>query len=164
MKLFCVVFRKTGCGGTEAVPPEDGASPLIARFLYWMVVPLIEVSGKVPLYQGPTYPVGTATPAMLIAYPTTTLLSGALSVTVTRLPASLIAVMLAVWFNKLGTGIVVTAPNPTAILDWNIGVKDETTSLPPGSTVPALATNTLESLGRMAECVGLMPKLGFEGS
>ena len=104
------------------------------------------------------------TPLMTMAYPTAALLQGVLSVTLTTLPDSLIAAMLDVWFDKLGIGIVVTVLNPVATLDCVTGKKDETTSSPLESTLPALATNTLESLGKMAACVGLLPRLGAEGS
>ena len=55
-----------------------------------------------------------ATPAMTIVWPTRALVKGAVSVTVTVVPASLIAEMLDVWPGKL---IAVTAPNPVAVVD-----------------------------------------------
>jgi hypothetical protein len=41
-------------------------------------------------------------------------------------------------------------------------LKEETPSIPP-ETLPALATYTLELLGRMAACVGITPRLGALG-
>jgi hypothetical protein len=74
------------------------------------------------------------------------LFKGALRVAVTRLPDSLIAVMLEVGVGKLTAD---RGPNPVEIVDWTAGLNDETASRPPW-TLPAFATNNLELLGRMA--------------
>src|SRR3984893_5926685 len=116
MALFCVLLRKTGCGGNVAVPPDNGGSPM-GGFTYVIVVPLTDDNVKAPSYalglHGEVHPV-MATPAMTIVWPTRALVKGAVSVTVTALPASPIAEMLDVWAGKL---IAVTAPNPVAVVD-----------------------------------------------
>src|SRR5271166_6301699 len=102
MALFWVLLRKTGCGGNVAVPPDNSAGSPDTVFTYWMIVPagLIEESIKPPLYalglQAGGLQPGMTTWAITIAYPTGTLVRGVLSLTVTRLPASLMAVMLEV--------------------------------------------------------------------
>jgi hypothetical protein len=95
--LFCVLLRKTGCGGNVAVPPDNGGR-LLAGFTYVIVVPLTEDSAKAPsyafgLHAGGVHP-GMATPAMTMVWPTGTFVKGELSATVTVLPVSLIAEML----------------------------------------------------------------------
>src|SRR5579863_1417295 len=96
------------------------------------------------------------TPAITIEFPTATF-NGVLSVTVTALPASLIEVMLDCWLGKL---IGFTGPKPPAELNWNTGLKDATESSWPELTLPAAATNSLESLGETAAKVGFTPMLG----
>src|SRR5580700_5158746 len=99
MMLFWVLLTNTGCGGNVAVPPDDSGGSPVDGFTYWMVVPvpLIEARVKPPLYAlglqaGSLHP-GMLTPAIAMAYPTATLVHGVFIVTVTRSPASLIAVM-----------------------------------------------------------------------
>src|SRR4029077_5815013 len=109
---------------------------------YWMVVPLTEEIEKVPSY--PAAP----TPETTIEFPIWTLFKGALSMTVTTLPDSLMALMAngrraTTTFGKVN---VVTPVNPLTE-DANSGVKAVTTSAPLGSTLPAVATNTRPLLG-----------------
>jgi hypothetical protein len=53
-----------------------------------------------------------------------------------------------------------TAPNPVACVDWNDGVIEAMASTPPGNTLAAAATKSLELFGEMAMCVGLKPLFG----
>jgi hypothetical protein len=81
------------------------------------------------------------------------LVNGALNVAVTTLPASLIEVRLDIWLGKL---IEDTLLKLVGAVDWNAGEKAKTPSTPP-KTLPALATNNLELLGRTAAWVGFWP-------
>src|SRR5208282_1705279 len=104
--------------GTEATPPEgagETAARPVTEFTYWTVVPATEKIGK-----HPSYPVGLAALGMVM--PETTICApavaviGALSVTVTRLPTSLMAEMLADCVAPtLGRVKVVGGPNPLAL-------------------------------------------------
>lgn len=53
-----------------------------------------------------------------------------------------------------------TAPNPVACVDWNTGLNEAIASTPPGNTLAAAATNSLDLLGEIAICVGLKPLFG----
>src|SRR5271165_646738 len=85
--------------GTEATPPEgagETAGSPATVFTYWMVVPLTEEIGKQPSYADGFAALGIVMPEITICDPAVVVI-GALSVTVTRLPASLMAEMLEVW-------------------------------------------------------------------
>src|SRR2546423_620635 len=127
-----------------------------------MVVPLTEESAKAPSYAFGLHVggmhAGMATPPITIIWPTRALVRGAVSVTVTVLPASLIVEMPDVELGKL---IAVTGPKEGVLVVCTAGEKTETVSTPP-KALPALATNSRLLLDSMAACVGLSPNFGSE--
>src|SRR5512140_7292 len=121
--------------------------------------------GKHPLYAnalaGITTP-GITTFEITIDAPATAFVKGALRVTVTRFPDSLIAAIPAEadcpvpTFGRVNvTGLF----SPVAIVLSPAGLNDVITSTPLHGSPAPFATKTRELLGRMAACVGFTPML-----
>src|SRR5271166_4984102 len=101
-----------------------------------MVVPLTEEIGKQPSYADGFAALGIVMPEITICDPAVVVI-GALSVTVTRLPASLMAEMLEVWVApELGSVKVVGGPSPVALELSAAGENAVITSVPAGHRLP----------------------------
>src|ERR1041385_6037211 len=119
--------------------------------------------GKHPLYLSALAPPpGITTFEITIDAPVTAFGTGALSVTVTRFPDSLIPAMPddancpVPTFGRVNvTGLF----RPVAVVLSTAGVNDVMTSTPLHGSPAAFATKTRELLGRMAACVGFTPML-----
>src|SRR5450631_4321614 len=103
------------------------------------------------------------TPEITICDPTVAVLIGALSASVTRLPASLMAVIEETCeVPTLGKVKVVVVPSPVETALSPAGKNAVTESFPPEQRLaPALATKTRELLGTMAAWVGFTPMLAW---
>src|ERR1051326_4929933 len=119
--------------------------------------------GKHPLYPSALAPApGIITFEITIDAPATAFGTGALSVTVTRFPDSLMPAIpdeADCPVPTFGSVKVMGLFSPVATVLSAAGLKDVMTSTPLHGSPAAFATKTRELLGRMAACVGFTPML-----